>query len=223
MQLRFSVRFFMFFFLWAFVPSMSVAQSSLEVQLYQDVALGDEPAVKKLLSLGVNPNTQNEYGQTPLHQAAYWGYRDIVTLLLKAGANPNLRNSSQETPLFEAAYRCRGKVVKLLLAAGADPNLKKDTRHLPVPRKSDMSPMYIAVTCPSTVVSHLISHGADVNMLNENGRTALHAAADRGNIEMMKFLVSQGAKMDVRDEFGLTPQDLLKRREARLEKIAYLQ
>ena len=47
--------------------------------------------------------------------------------------------------------------------------------------------------------------GMDVNAINSMGLTAAHGAANRGSDEILKFLVSQGAKLDVKDKEGRTP------------------
>lgn len=40
---------------------------------------------------------------------------------------------------------------------------------------------------------------------DENGRTPLHLAAVEGNAEAARFLLSQGAEVEARDRWGLTP------------------
>ena len=47
--------------------------------------------------------------------------------------------------------------------------------------------------------------GMDVNAVNSMGLTAVHGAANRGSDEIIKFLVSKGAKLDVVDKEGRTP------------------
>jgi ankyrin repeat protein len=75
--------------------------------------------VKLLLERGVDPNTQDKDGDTPLHKAAYKGYVDVVKLLLEHGADPNIKNKSGITPLYWAVFRGHVEVVKLLLEHGA--------------------------------------------------------------------------------------------------------
>jgi ankyrin repeat protein len=41
---------------------------------------------------------------------------------------------------------------------------------------------------------------ADVNSQTKNGETPLHMAAEKGKLEMVKYLLSQGAKTDIRDK-----------------------
>jgi len=50
-----------------------------------------------------------------------------------------------------------------------------------------------------------IELGCDVNAANKNGLTALHGAASTGADEIIRFLVSKGAKLDVMDKYGETP------------------
>jgi ankyrin repeat protein len=50
--------------------------------------------------------------------------------------------------------------------------------------------------------------GNDVNAVNDNGRTALFGAARSGGNDIARFLVEQGAEVNVKDEFGMTPWNL---------------
>ncbi len=80
---------------------------------------GHLECVESKLQLGIDPNSQDEGGQTALSLASYWGRVDIVRMLLDHGANPNLQNVDSQTAL-DLAYR-RGHVdtVELLLEHGA--------------------------------------------------------------------------------------------------------
>jgi len=49
--------------------------------------------------------------------------------------------------------------------------------------------------------------GLDVNAINSMGLTALHGAANRGSDDIIKFLVSKGARLDVKDSEGRTPMN----------------
>lgn len=58
------------------------------------------------------------------------------------------------------------------------------------------------------LLKEIVRHGGDVTWPNHEGRRALHVAVCEGNIEMVKFLLDQGANIDVADENGLTSRDL---------------
>ena len=64
----------------------------LERALVWAAAFGRLPVVELLVQAGVNVNTQDDQGFTPLHWAAAKGRLDIAQVLLDAGANPQLRN-----------------------------------------------------------------------------------------------------------------------------------
>jgi hypothetical protein len=54
-------------------------------------------------------------------------------------------------------------------------------------------------------VSRLLELGADIDAMNNEGNTALHAASFVGFGSMAKFLVSHGAKVNPRNRVGDTP------------------
>ncbi|CAG8099807.1 unnamed protein product [Penicillium salamii] len=73
--------------------------------------------VRQLLraSRPVDPNACDENGQTPLLNAAFYGYLDIVELLLgAAGIDPQLKNSEGKTPLEVALERGNQSIVQAL-------------------------------------------------------------------------------------------------------------
>ena len=51
----------------------------------------------------------------------------------------------------------------------------------------------------------LVELGADVNATNDDGQTSMHSAAFNGSDDIVQFLASSGAAVDVRDKNGETP------------------
>ncbi|PNX76560.1 26S proteasome non-ATPase regulatory subunit 10-like protein, partial [Trifolium pratense] len=47
--------------------------------------------------------------------------------------------------------------------------------------------------------------GADVNIKNNGGRTALHYAASKGRMKIAEKLISHNAKINIKDKVGCTP------------------
>jgi ankyrin repeat protein len=73
-------------------------------RLYGTETVAAVQVVKFLLANGANPNLlSSPLNQTPLHLAAYFGYKTIVAALLEKGANADLRDSNGKTPLDLAA------------------------------------------------------------------------------------------------------------------------
>lgn len=54
-------------------------------------------------------------------------------------------------------------------------------------------------------IRELLASGVKAEMQDRYGRTALHAAAMLGQVELARFLVSKGADINVRDREGRTP------------------
>ncbi|MEO5685639.1 MAG: ankyrin repeat domain-containing protein [Chitinophagaceae bacterium] len=58
----------------------------------------------------------------------------------------------------------------------------------------------------TAVIKFLLDQkGNDVNKLTHDGRTYLFWAANRGNLEIVEYLVSKGAKQNIEDTHGMTP------------------
>jgi ankyrin repeat protein len=74
--------------------------------------VGNFEIAKKLIELGVNPNTTNDHGDTPFH---WWSVKyDIASLLIKSGANVNAKNKYGDTPLHKAGN------IETILKLGSD-------------------------------------------------------------------------------------------------------
>jgi ankyrin repeat protein len=106
------------------------------------------------------------------------------------------------TPLHLAAFFGKEDAARLLLNKGAVVNARS-TNAL------QNTPLHAAAAGKhGTLVKLLIDHGASVNATQHGGWTAMHAAAQTGDIEMARALVAGGADVLVRAENNQTPLDL---------------
>lgn len=69
-----------------------------------------------------------QYGNTPLHTAAYLGHLTIVERLLQAGAPIEVENQSGSMPLHLAAEGGHMDVVERLLEVGAAVDIVNNVR-----------------------------------------------------------------------------------------------
>ncbi len=53
-----------------------------------------------------------------------------------------------------------------------------------------------------TQIAKLLINKNNINDMDKNGRTSLNKAVQKGNIELVQFLVDNGARVDVRDKNG---------------------
>lgn len=96
------------------------------VQLFNAAEMGQLQKAKELLSNDPGlVNVKNSSGQTPLHVAAYYGYKDMMELLLADGAAVDARDKVDRTPLHHMVQHCvRPEVAELLLVHGAEINAR---------------------------------------------------------------------------------------------------
>lgn len=170
----------------AWFPQPSVDQ---EKTSYLDV-------MKELIEKGADVNAQigeklwfrsftNDYtwvdtaGATAFWRAAQSSDLPAMKLLVEHGADAKLPNKAGETPLLAAA------------GIGWAWNW------------SQRAP-YPAVDA----VKFCVEHGNDVNAADARGYTALHGAGFLGDNDMVKYLVSKGAKVDAKSKAGDSAADM---------------
>ncbi|XP_058724846.1 potassium channel AKT6-like isoform X2 [Vicia villosa] len=155
---------------------------------------GDDIMLHELLKKGSDPNEiDNKTGKTALHTAASKGCDHCVVLLLEFGADPNVKDFDGNIPLGEAIMGNHESVTKLLVDNGADISLTDVGRlACSAVEKRDIK-----------LLKDIAQYGGDVKK-SSNGTTALHLAVGQENVEMVKFLVEQGADIDLQDSFGWT-------------------
>ncbi|XP_012452055.1 potassium channel AKT1 [Gossypium raimondii] len=159
---------------------------------------GDDLLLHQLLKRGLDPNESDNSGRTALHIAASKGSENCVLLLLDYGADPNSKDSEGSVPLWEAMLAGHDKVAQLLKDNGGNINAG-DVGHFAC-TAAEQNNLYL--------LKEIVRYGGDVTCPRNNGYTALHVAVCEDNIEIVKFLLEQGADIDQPDVHHWTPRDL---------------
>lgn len=150
--------------------------------------------VEKLLSLGVSPNTPNDFFNQPLAKALSLGRNEAAALLMNKGANPAVFDESGNSGLYLAVENCSTDVVNLLL----DRNVDVDGQLENLAHASASPLAKAAEFGREEVFVRLLAEGASTN-LSPNGhdgqnRTLLEMAARGGNDVIFDLLVAKGVK-----------------------------
>jgi len=111
---------------------------------------GDLAKVKSLVK--GNPDLvsskDEQYGQTPLHVAAFSGHKDVAEFLLANKADANAKAKNGATPLHLAAAKGNSDIVELLLASKAEINATDN---------DGWSPMHSAVFWHQQAIADLLA------------------------------------------------------------------
>jgi ankyrin repeat protein len=161
-----------------------------ETALHTCAYSGNSAVARVLLAAGASVDPGDTWrGQTPLMWAAAKGHPETMKVLIDAGADVDARSTIIKwerqrtdeprdkwlppggwTPLLLAAREDCVKCVDVLAAAHADLNIVDPEQH---------SALIVAlINGHYDVAGRLIDHGADLNMQDQVGQTALWAAVD---------------------------------------------
>ena len=151
-----------------------------------------------LLNHGAKPEVPDQEGWTCLHFSATNRNLELCKILLgRSTVDVNARNSDGDTPLH-LLFRfpnASPELVKLLLDHGANVNEQN---------QESQGPLFAASLVGNvTATRMLLDYNADIND-DENvfGRTALHAAVEASNLELVKLLIGKGADVYRQDKKG---------------------
>ena len=173
-------------------------------------------AINILIKKGANYSISPDGDFSFFHKAAHRGYDEIITVILKNITDINENsNPSGATALHAAAMMGQLKVVYLLLNAGADVSIKNidgqsayylaranSFHQVAAILNSDKVKLISAVANGKIgLVKSLLAKGVDINSVGYYGESALEMATKKGNLELVEFLLSEGALIKI-DMFG---------------------
>ncbi|MET0281316.1 MAG: ankyrin repeat domain-containing protein [Steroidobacteraceae bacterium] len=180
-------------------------------------ARGDAEMIRVLLDAGVDPDSANPEGQTALMAVARTGNLDAAQLLLRRGADIGARESwGGQTALMWAAAQSQPAMIRLLLKHGARVDERSTVRDwqrrvTAEGRPKDMyrgglTPLLFAARegCIECLRELLRKH-ADIDLPDPDGTTALVLTLLNRNWDTARFLIEQGADVNLWDLYGQTP------------------
>ena len=195
--------------------------------LFASAIRGCMEVAKLLLMCGMDVNSQNDRNETPLYYAVTLNQFEIAKLLLQHGARADHKTGIgglYQTLLHLAVHFIKSAgMVQILLEHGANVKALDFFRNPPLVYAADENiarllmkygttiqdigndRLYFVVASGNiTIARLLIANGADLNYQNVQGQTPLYTTVEKDSFEMMKSLLSFGASLEIRDNFGNT-------------------
>lgn len=177
------------------VSLLVASPSVLAGDLHDAARAGDLDRVQKLVVQGAEVNARAVKDETPLMLASLAGQGDVVNYLLQRGADINARSVHGLTALHAAAYAGQTEIVSLLVAKGAEVNDASN--------RFNVSPLLLASDENHIeTVRALLRHGADVSIPEVNGFNALSKAGFREHWDVVRVLLTSGAKCQPAEKTG---------------------
>ncbi|KAK6827193.1 heterokaryon incompatibility protein-domain-containing protein [Apiospora arundinis] len=191
--------------------SEPVSASAAELETSSDLGKrliskgkGYEEEVKLLIQQGVDVNFVKRVGKTryytALHCAASRGFCGIISILAGAGANLEEKDELGTTALLDAAGNGHLEAIHLLIQLGASPTWQDI---------NGFGLLHLAAYHGHPEVALLLCSrddiDIDINGVNKYRQTPAYISCMRGNLDVLKALVSYHADIAARDSSNRTP------------------
>ncbi len=140
----------------------------------------DRKTAREIIATGFDVNRRNTAGQTALHLAAAAGDTQLVRALLAAEADLTLKNTAGQTAEQVASAAGQTNIATILSQ--------------PTTAAEQAAALWAAAwRGDKGTVKSLVQAGANVNVADADGWTALHFAADSGHLNVVKVLLGAAA------------------------------
>ncbi|XP_041114090.1 protein phosphatase 1 regulatory subunit 12A-like isoform X2 [Polyodon spathula] len=185
---------------------------------------GDSDEVLKLLDRGADINYANVDGLTALHQACIDDNIEMVTFLVENGASINQPDNEGWIPLHAAASCGYLDIAEYLIRQGADVGVVNSEGETPLDiaeeeameelLQNEVNRQGVDIEAVRKEEERIMLRDAhqwlNSGQINDvrhakSGGTALHVAAAKSYVEVLKLLIQAGYDVNIKDYDGWTP------------------
>ncbi|MBP5639126.1 MAG: ankyrin repeat domain-containing protein [Victivallales bacterium] len=150
--------------------------------IHMAVMTSNIPMLKKLLELGISPESRNSHNHTPMHFCAQHGSVEGISILLAAGASPDVQDGDGDTPLmFVPQTQVSPQCLRLLAQASKNVNIGNG---------AGMTALHYAAKCGNSpeYIKILLAAGADPQARTPGGKTPYDLAMSRHRDDLAALL-----------------------------------
>uniref|UniRef100_A0AAZ3R1M0 Transient receptor potential cation channel, subfamily A, member 1b n=1 Tax=Oncorhynchus tshawytscha TaxID=74940 RepID=A0AAZ3R1M0_ONCTS len=165
--------------------------------LHWAVERNQPESCRALLELGVEPNVLNKAMMSPLHLAVSHQHNHLVKLLLSHyKTESNLEGCLGNTPVMLACSINNTEALSILLKHGAQLSSQNKLGHFAIHTAAfagAKKAMEVILKAGEEMGHSIEEH---INVLDESCSSPLHMAVRGGNMDVIKFCIQKGAKID---------------------------
>jgi ankyrin repeat protein len=187
----------------------------------------DAKAIKTAVENGARINLRDQHGKTALMYAVQLGHGDTVRAFILAGADPSIINPKDNKTAIDYAKSANKEIMQKEIEQALEDKEKEEI--LAAVRNNDIerlksfvktrnpnfnftifldTPLILATRSENiSIMRFLAEHGADVNIPDINGNTALMWAVAHVSPEMVKLLIAKGADVSRQNDKNETALD----------------
>lgn len=172
-------------------PALSLeAQAALDRRLIRAAKANDAGQVSELIRAGGNVNAKDDIEDSAFLYAGAEGFVDVLLLTLANGADVASTNRYGGTALIPASEHGHTETVRILIAAGVPVN---HVNNLGWTAMQEAILLNNGGPRQQDVVRQLLAAGADPNIRDPQGRTALENAQRLGFAEIVNIIKAGSA------------------------------
>ena len=173
---------------------------------HRAAAAGHLAVVQLLFANGASTDLRDTTGSTPLHYADANGHTAVASFLLDQGADINAVDEQGRTILHNAVLRGATGTVEQYLRRNADISIRDGQGMMPCHYAVQQEQRLPLLAKMLTLCALDPQKYADLLSLPDSeGRTLLHYAAMRGDMDLLKLIVDACSDIHGQDASGNTP------------------
>jgi len=156
----------------------------------------------------------DDYNTSVLHEACHRKRFEVAKYLIEQGAEINTMTTEgsgyvAKTPLQHALQNKYDPLILLLLEKGADVNTRNSNNdtvlHMAISNLKNTDQVENSNSNPKKIIQELLAKNVNVNEADASGLTPLYKACEKGELEVIKWIVEKKGDLNAFGRYGRPP------------------